>query len=149
MTLPRYKNVFVMVEYSKSVTSAQHEQTKKKLLAAGALDIKQESAIQRVVKDSKVTVSHNDINDVIDKFVKNMKDSLSNTKAKQGKEFLSVLQDPKLYAAIVKEGKDIAKEVDSMNQIAKVEREGPAFSADIHRLVLKDFLGVQGNTLEM
>jgi hypothetical protein len=136
-----------MVEYSSLKAASEHTSIKKELLALGALDVKQESAIQKAIKESKISVTHNnnDIDTLIKQFVDKAQDwANSKLTAKMTAEWGNFLKGPGVKDALAKEGIDIAKQVDNMHKADKAQREGPVFHADIKRISMTDFMGVQG-----
>lgn len=136
-----------MIEYGGPITSSQHDENKKKLLKLGVLDVKRESIVQRAVKTSSFAVSNKDVNSdkLVDTFVHHVRSSLASTKLKQGKEWQLFFDNDKMLNLVISKGKQIMNNVQKVHESNQIQKEGPIFVADLHKLVISDFLGVQGN----
>eukprot|EP01114_Cavostelium_apophysatum_P016743 TRINITY_DN4822_c0_g1_i1.p1 TRINITY_DN4822_c0_g1~~TRINITY_DN4822_c0_g1_i1.p1 ORF type:complete len:1079 (+),score=321.61 TRINITY_DN4822_c0_g1_i1:140-3376(+) len=144
-----FERTFVMVQYTSAKTPQQKEEIRRRLLNIGVLDVKQESVIEKVIKDAGIQVASANIEDLIDKFVASVAESVDKHK-KQGKEWDSFLQNRTEREKLVHKGKEIVQAVNRSKEAAhpSLEREGAVFHADITRVKMTDFMGVQG-TLEI
>lgn len=126
------KDRFVMIQYKESHTLQQRMDIKNKFLEKGALLVKEESTLSKIIKQSKEVVTSTSILELISKFIARLK-------KKMGKKNLPF--DIKKEDQLLKIGKKI---------VSKIEKDFPVydpnqvFQADLKTLTIENFLGVQG-----
>lgn len=138
-----------MVHYGTKKSLPEQELIKQRLLKIGALDVRKESVIDKVIKDSKIAVtnSSNNVEDLIVKFVDDVYRTID-TRKKYGKEFENLLKTAKEREELIKKGREFVKAVNKIHTLQQVEKDGAAFDGELSKLVMTDFLGIQG-TLEL
>lgn len=129
-----------MVEFLQSTSSQKQEEIKNRLLKLGVLDVKKESVITQVLKQSKVNLKSEKIEDLLSSFLESVSKNV-NTKAKQGEKWQQFLQNPKHYQNLLQTGNEIIKESRSLYS---TQHNSKMFSAELSHLVIQDFMGVQG-----
>lgn len=128
LTEETVKNCFVTVIYDDIVTKESHEQVQQKLESLGALQVRKESVIEKAIRSHEVDIGEvksTNAEGLVEPFVKQV---LSNDS--------QLIPD-----SVIQIGKGIIKEVNEKFQ--DVADTGLIFEADIKKLTIENFLGVQ------
>jgi DNA repair exonuclease SbcCD ATPase subunit len=117
------------VIYDDVVTQESHEQTQQKLEALGALQVRKESVIEKAIRSHEVDIGEvksTNAEGLVEPFVKQV-----------------LSEDSQLIpASVIEVGKGIIKEVNEKFQ--DVADTGLIFEAELKRVTIENFLGVQG-----
>jgi DNA repair exonuclease SbcCD ATPase subunit len=127
---PSFKDTFVKVIFTDMATPEDREQVKNRLLECGVLTVKEESVIEKAIREQDVTgvAQVGSVIDLIDTFVERTLSS-------------DLKLDPKALAEI---GKRIVTQV---NAETAAVGDGVSFNGDIVRITMENFLGVQAETV--
>lgn len=145
----KYKNTYIKIMYKDQIRSQQHEEIKKQLLLNGILDVKKESIIETIVKKSKIQIENKQtMENVINQYLNHIKNNIDYNKSKtKNKEISTIFESKDKIDKIMEIGRGIIERVGKIQEEREIQT-GPVFVADIHKITIKNFLGVQG-TLEL
>jgi hypothetical protein len=96
----------VKVQFQNFSSIREQEDIRKRLLKLGVLDVQKESLMKNAIKESKVKVQSEDINESIKNFVQTVAQSLDIKKQK--KEWQEFLMTPEQQAELIEAGQKIA-----------------------------------------